>query len=100
MQNTAAGFRQREGGEEEQAIGQHREDRDGIAERCRVRKRADQKWKQSPDAAAEIIAEALARSAQPCRIKLGQECAYTREIGRSEKAEREAQYPQDLIGQR
>src|SRR4051812_22446112 len=42
VQNTAAGLRQRERGNEEHAIRRHGEDRDGVAERGRVRERPHQ----------------------------------------------------------
>src|SRR3982074_2267001 len=100
VQNPAAGFRQREGRDEEQSIGHHREDRDGVAERRRGRERADQEREQRADAAAEIIAEPLSGSAQSRRIKLGQESAHAREVARCEEAERKPQQPQHLVGQR
>src|SRR5450631_2578770 len=100
MQNSAAGFRQRERRDEEHAVGQYGEDRDSIAERRRGRERADQKREQRADAAAEIIAEALAGSAQPRRIELGEKRADTGEVAGGEEAEREAEQPQHLVGQR
>ncbi|GCC48347.1 hypothetical protein chiPu_0032375 [Chiloscyllium punctatum] len=60
MQHAAARFRQRVGGDEEHGIGRDREDRDRVGERRRGRQRADQERKQRADAAAEIVAEALA----------------------------------------
>src|SRR5207247_6788595 len=53
VQNPATGFRQREGGDEEHAVSDDGEDRDGVAERGRGRQRADQERKQRADAAAE-----------------------------------------------
>src|ERR1700733_4805716 len=75
MQHPHARFRQCEGRDEEHAVGQNRENRDGVAERGFGRERADQIGKQRADAAAEIVAKALARSAQPCRIELGEKYA-------------------------
>src|ERR1700737_4324794 len=80
MQNSAARFRQRKRREEEHAVSRHRKNRDGAAERCRGRERTDQERKQRADAAAEIVAEALARSAQPCRIEFGEEGPHAGEI--------------------
>src|ERR1700732_4732144 len=100
MQNSAARFRQRKRREEEHAVSRYRKNRDGVAKRCRGRERTDQKRKQRADAAAEIVAEALAGSAQPRRIEFGEERADAGEIARSEEAEREAEQPQHLVGQR
>src|SRR3981189_2403404 len=100
MQDSAARFRQRKRCDEEHARSQHRENRDGVAKRCRIRERADQKRKPRADAAAEIVAEALAGSAKPGRIEFSEECADTGEITGSEEAERETEKPQHLIGQR
>src|ERR1700693_1842778 len=85
MQNAAARFGQRKGGDEEHAVSPHRENRDGIAERCLGRERADQERKQRADATAEIVAEALARSAQPGRIEFSEERADAGEITGREK---------------
>src|SRR5450755_1300166 len=63
VQYPAAGFRQRECRDEEYAVGRYRKNRDGVAERRRGRERTDQKRKQRADAAAEIVAKALARTA-------------------------------------
>src|SRR3981081_1214842 len=82
MQNSAARLRQRKGRDEEHAVSQHGEDRDGVAERGRGRQRADQEREQRADAAAEIVAKALAGSAQPRRIQLGEERADAGEIAR------------------
>src|SRR5260370_30523948 len=71
MQNAATRLRQRKCGEEEYTIRRDGEDRDGISQRCRVRERADQERKQRADPTAEIGAEALPRSAQPCPIAFG-----------------------------
>ncbi len=100
MENLAAGFRQRERSDEEQAIGQYRENADRIAKGCGGRETADQERKQRADAAAEIVAEALARSAQPCRKELCQERTHAGEITRGKEAEREAEQPQNFVGQR
>src|SRR6202790_723002 len=99
VKHPAAGFRQRKGREEEQGVGRHRKDRDGIGERRRGRERADQERKQRADAAAEIVAKTLARSAQPGRIEFGQERADPGEIPGSKEAERETKQPQHLVGQ-
>src|ERR1700736_277793 len=80
MQNPAARFRQRKGREEEHTVSRYRENCDGVGERCRGRERADQERKQRADAAAEIVAEALARSAQPGRKEFREERAHAGEI--------------------
>ena len=81
-------------------VSHHREDRDRIGKRRRRRERPDQERKQRADAAAEIVAEALARAAQPRRIEFGQERADAGEITGGEEAKREAEQPQDFVGQR
>src|SRR5262249_37757333 len=100
MQYAAACFRQGEGGEEEYGVGGDREDRDRIGQRCRDGKPADQEWKQRADAAAEIVAKTLARAAQARRIELGEERTHAGEIPGSKEAERKAEQPEDLVGQR
>src|ERR1700720_771729 len=100
MKNPAAGFGQCKGGEEKHAVSRHRENRDGVAERRLGRERADQEGKQRADASAEIVAEALARSAQSCRIEFGEERTDAGEVSRREEAERKAKQPQHLVGQR
>src|ERR1700733_9050944 len=95
MQNPAAGFRQCECCEEEHAVSRYSEDRDGVAERGRVGERADQKREQRADAAAEIVAKALARSAQPGRIQFGEERADAGEVAGGEEAKRETEQPED-----
>src|SRR5487761_2252668 len=100
VQNPAARFGQRERGEEIYGVSRYRENRNGVAERGIGRERADQERKQRADAAAEIVAEALARSAQPGRIELGEECADAGEVSRREEAERETEQPKRLVVQR
>src|SRR5258706_7892004 len=90
MQHPAAGFRQREGGNEEHAIGGNGKHGDRVGERRRCREPSDQERKQGADATAEIVAEALPRSAQPCRKQFGEERADAGEVARREESEREA----------
>ena len=77
MQHLAARLRQGEGGEEEHAVGRDGKDRDRVG-KYRRGERADEEWKQRADAAAEIVAEAAARSAEPRRMEFREECADAR----------------------
>src|SRR5258708_27544984 len=73
QQLLAAGLRQHRHRGEDQAIGHQREEADGEAESERRAEISHEAGKQRADAAAEIIAEALAGAATARRVELGHE---------------------------
>src|SRR6185312_10968435 len=91
-EHAALGFGQEERRHDHETVSDQSEDSDRTAERHGGAQHAGEEWAQRSEAAAEIIGEALPRTAHAGRIQFRQNRPHARENPRDEKAEREAEY--------